>query len=165
MQLDKDINPFINSLRVPYIEFVTDRKFNEVKSDIESYGYEVEADKHCRVYSSVPIKVFLFQTLTMYARDLLLAIQHFTNTDYLYVIVSFDKIKELFGSQKVSKRRYEDTMRELIRNSVIDYKDKSHNQYWYNPMYFAPGSRLTLFKECKIKIKTEKVGQKLLKGT
>lgn len=162
--ITKSINPFLSTLRVPYIEYVTDRDFIGENKEVQYYGYEVESEKHFRVYSSVIIKEFLFKKLTIYARDLLSAIQHFTNTDYLHVIISFEKVKELYGNQKVSRRRYDDTIRELVRNAVIDYKDKAHNQYWYNPAYFAPGSRLSLFEQCKFKVKTERAGKRKLKS-
>jgi len=150
MQLNKLINPFINNLRVPYIEII--KKIPDTYGG-EPEAYKVEAESYFRVYSSKHIRVFLYKELNMWARDMFTAIQYFTNSDYKYVIISYEKIVELYG-EDYGKRRYDDTIRELIRFSIIDIKDRAENEYWYNPAYFSPTTRITLFEECLYKVKT-----------
>jgi hypothetical protein len=153
---NKHINPFINNLVVPYIEYVTKIDIHDETMEQKKFGFEVESQQHFRVYTNKTMREFLFRKLTIYARDLLSAIQHFTHPDYKYVILNQQKVEELYG-HTISRRRYEDTVRELIRFAIIDCKDKSKDQYWYNPHYFSPNNRLTLFEECKLKVKTEYV--------
>jgi hypothetical protein len=90
----------------------------------------------------------------MYARDMYLSILYRVNTDYKYIILSHEIMCTLYKDTKYGKRRYDDTVKELVVNSIIDIKDKSKNQYWYNPVYFSPNNRINLFEECAFKVST-----------
>ena len=158
MQLDKKRNPFTNDLQVPYIEMVL--KLSEFKSGNEQKTlYKVEQTPRFEVYTSVKMREYLFQNLSMYARDLLTAIQHSTNNKYPYVILSYEKMQTLYGKSIFGKRRYEDTVRELIKESIIEYKDKKKGQFWFNPIYFSPSNRLKLYPECAVKVGTKHVNE------
>jgi hypothetical protein len=153
--IGKSRNPFINSLHVPYTEVIKTFKIIDGKEQIDNFEYENEP--HHKVYNSKSKREFIYSTLSMYARDMLTAIQYFTTPNKQYVILSYEKMQELLQSNMYGKRRYEDTVRELIRENIIDYKDKENNQFWYNPIYYSPSNRLKLFEECKVKTQTIKL--------
>ena len=160
MAIEKTINPFINGLHVPYIEVV--KRASGHNGDYTIDSYEIEAQRYTRVYASKAIREFLYQKLSMWARDMFTAIQYFGNSEERYIIITYEKIKTLYGGT-YSLRRYNDTIKELISMSMIDYKDKERDQFWYNPFYFSPGNRLSLFEECKVKVSTRNhiVGEKI----
>jgi hypothetical protein len=145
MQINKEINPFITTLVIPYKEF--NNGYSEA-TDEPLAPYEVEAERHTRIYNDRAKRLFMYK-LSIYARDMFMAMQYFMHSSNHYVVISYDKMHELLGDDMYGKRRYEDTVRELIKHSVIDYKDKPANQYWYNPAYFSPGSRLRLFPDAQ----------------
>ena len=161
MAVEKAINPFINDLRIPYIEYVTDMKMDD-KGEMITYGYNVETDESTRLYTSKRNREFLFRNLSARARDYFTAIQYFTNKEYKYVIVTYEKMCELYGT-KLSPRGYDDTIKELMKFAILDCKDKSKGEYWYNPIYFCPGNRLIMYEECAVKIMTKKVDPRKLK--
>ena len=149
---DRVNNPFLNSLIVPYIEVIKSIKYVEGQPIKDSY--EIESTKHIRVYTSPRTRDLLFNDLSMYARDMFLAIQYTLNEDYYYIIMSYEKMQEVYkvSEPKYGKRRYEATIRELHKYGIIDCKDRVRNQWWYNPVYLAPKSRLIMFPEYKFKI-------------
>lgn len=153
MQLNKPLNPFINALHVPYIEYVTDVK--HVQGETKVYGFEAEADEHIRLYTSRVKREFIFNTLTDKARELYFMILYSLNREYDYVVFSYEKVQSLQKSYAI--RRFADGMRDLIRYSVLDVKDKAADAYWYNPLYFSTGNRLKMFPQCKVKVKTTHV--------
>lgn len=155
MQLNKTINPFVNGLTVPYKEFVT--KLAPAEAGVQAFGFKVETTQHFRVYTSKARREFLFRELSVHARDLLSALQHFCNPDYKYVILTLKKMQDLCNVP-LSKRRFDDTIRELVRKSIIDYKDKTAGEFWYNPAYFAAGNRLEMFPECAVKVSSQYIG-------
>lgn len=160
--MQKYINPFIRTLRVPYIQYVTDIK-HFVATGEEKYGFEVEQEAHVRLYTNKQHRQFVFG-LSMYARDMILAVQYFLNYEYEYVILTYTKMQELYGPDyKLVRRRYDDTLRELIKMAILDVKDRSKGEYWYNPEYFCPGNRLKMFEQCSIKVKTEVIEPRKLK--
>lgn len=139
--LDKTRNPFLtNTFIVPYRKIVTKILAGQVEN-----AFDVETTKFIRVYTSKEMREFLFQELSMYGRDMLTAVQHFTHSDNQYVVLTYEKMCELYGPKyKLVKRRYEDTLRELVGMSIIDCKDRKANQYWYNPDYFCQMSRIRM---------------------
>lgn len=158
--MQKIINPFINNLRVPYIEVIKSIKGTGDNTVVDSY--KVEAEDYTRVYTSKSRREFIF-SLSMYARDLFIALHYFTHSEYKYVIITYEKVLELY-SGKYGKRRYDDTIRELIKYSVIDIKDKEKGEYWYNPTYYSPTNRTKLFEECIYKIRTSYASNKSIKA-
>jgi len=148
----RSINPFINTLYVPYKEIITSAKDGAIES-----SYKIEAESYSRIYTSKARRDYIFNSLSMYARDMLMAMLYVTNYDYQYVILTYDKFKELYAATdpNYGKRRYEDTIRELHKFSIIDCKDKERNQYWFNPVYFISGNRLNMFPECAVRVSTE----------
>lgn len=148
----RTINPFTIGLVIPYTEIIT--KYNDSKTED---SYKIEAESYTRVYTSKTRRLYLFSKLSMYARDMVLAMFYVTNYEYEYVILSYDKFKNLYSvsDPHYGKRRYEDTIRELHRYSIIDCKDKEKGQYWYNPAYFVTGNRLNMFPECAIRVNLE----------
>lgn len=157
MQINKDRNPFVNGLVVPYKEFIT--KYKPTDTGTHSFGYKVETDRHFRVYTSKARREFLFRELSIYARDMLSAMQHFCNPDYKYILFTYEKMQDLCTTP-LSKRRFNDTVRELVRNAIIDYKDKPNGEFWYNPTFFAPGNRIEMYPECAIKVDSEYIGDR-----
>lgn len=160
--MQKAVNPFINSLIVPYIQYVTEIKsFTPIAG--ERYGYELETSEYVRVYTHKEIREFVFRKLSMYARDMLSACQYFVNPKYEYVIINYDKMQELYGPDyKLVRRRFDDTIRELIKMSILDVKDKAKSQYWYNPGYFCAGNRLKMYDQCKYKVMVKDVSPQKL---
>ena len=148
--LEKAINPFTAGLTVKYTEVIKTASGYGIDANKEVYNIELEPA--IRVYNCVSNRKYIFQTLSVYARDLLLAMYYFVNHETPYVILTHEKVLELYGTY--SKRRYEDTVRELIKNVIIDCKDRSRNQYWYNPVFFSSGSRLKMYPECGLKMNT-----------
>lgn len=147
---DKPINPFINKLVIDYTEVIKSTSGHGITKVVDSYN--IEHDESVRIYTCKANREHLFKELTMYGRDMLLAIYYFVNRDYDYVILNYAKVLELYGSY--GKRRYDDTIRELVRLLIIDYKDKSKDQYWYNPVFFSSGNRLKMYPQCGNKVKT-----------
>jgi len=157
-----DINPFVNGLTVRYIEYTVDYgKFNPLAD--ERYGYEVEQDFSCKLYVSKEIRDFIYSRLDIYARDMYLAVQYFCNPNYPYVILTKDKVDKLLGSS-MSKRRFDDTLRILIKNAILDPKDRKTGAYWYNPNFFCAGNRLEMYEECKLKVATKMAIPRKLKS-
>jgi hypothetical protein len=154
-------NPFTAPLVVKYIKNVTDIIPIKGKNSKILYGFETEAEDYTRMYTAKKYRDVILK-MTIYARDMFLTIQYFTNDSYEYVILSLDKIKELRHPEKVSKRKYEDTIRELIRHDVISIRNKKDNSFWYNPRFYCAGNRLTMFEDRKLKLKTVYVTQKEL---
>ena len=137
-----EINPFIPSLEIPVIEVITEFTNNEVTA-----SYKYEAEKHSRLYISVAKRDLIYSTLSMYARDLLLLIMYITNFEYDYTVLTFEKVSENINKKdiKYGKRRFEETVRELIRFAILSCKDKDKGYYWYNPNYFCSGNRINMF--------------------
>jgi len=150
--IEKKINPFTSGLYVQYVEMVRSVKADTVDS------YEVEQARYSRLYISREIREFIFDNLTMYARDMILMMQYAVNPNYQYVILNYEKICKVYGKEKYGRRRYDDTIRELQRYSILDLRDKADNSYWYNPNLFSPSSRLTLFPDCKVRVGIKMVG-------
>lgn len=137
--MNKKHNPFTDNLVIHYRTL-----------QVEGAEIMVETAQHFRVYTNSAIRFILFKELSIYARDYLSAIQHFTHPKYKYVIITYEKMCKLYGKH-VSPKRYETTIRELIKMSIIDCLDKSNGKYWYNPLYFSPGSRIRLFPDNLVK--------------
>lgn len=156
--LNKIHNPFINALHVPFTEAIKAIKYVEGEPAIDSFTYECEP--YYRVYNSKPKREFIF-SLSMWARDMFTAIQYFTQANNKHVILTYEKMKQLYSvsDPKYGVRRYDETIRELVRHTLIDYKDKEKGEYWYNPLYFASGNRLKMYEECAIKINTIRLNQ------
>lgn len=148
--VSKPINPFINTTIVPFIEVI--KSMSGYGANMEVDKYEIEADTYARVYTCKANRDFIYNHLSIYARDMLMAIIYSTNTDYEYVILTYEKILELHGTY--SKRRFDDTVKELVKYNIIDCKDKSKGKYWINPIFFAAGNRLTMYPACKVKVRT-----------
>jgi hypothetical protein len=157
MAINREINPFLNNLSVPYIEVIKTVKF--INGELTKDSYELEAEQYVRLYSKKSNREFIFNELSIYARDMVLSIMYMINYDYQYIILNYDKFNKLHGGS-YSRRRYDDTVRELHKKAVIDLKDKTHNQYWYNPALFAGGNRITMYPECMVKVST-----RLMDGT
>lgn len=149
--VDKINNTFINATVVRYAEVVT--SVTGYGTDTTKQSYEFELDSHIRLYNCRENRDFLFSNLTMYARDLMMAIYHMVNHEYQYVVITYDKIVQLYGG-KYSKRRYDDTIKELVRHNILDCKERAKGQFWYNPVFFAAGNRLKMYPECKMKVQT-----------
>lgn len=145
----KPNNPFINSLQVPYIEVI-----KKIEAGAITDSYKIEAADYTRLYKAASLRDYIFTNLSMYARDMYLSILYRVNTNYKYIVLSYEIMCELYANTKYGKRRYDDTIKELVIHSIIDIKDKSKNQYWYNPIYFSPNSRIILFEESAFKIST-----------
>lgn len=140
--MNKNENPFISSLNILYMEF--NHGTNEATQE-PIRPYEVEAERFSRLYNDRARRLYLFK-LSIYARDIFMSLQYFTYNDNHYAILSYEKMEELLGKDVMySKRKFEDSIRELVKNNIIDYKDRKKNQYWYNPVYYSPGSRLKVF--------------------
>jgi hypothetical protein len=158
--MQKIHNPFVNKLVVPYVEYITNPlKFTETN---EKYGYEVESQTHVRMYTSKANREFIY-SLSIYARDMFLAMQYFTQPGKDSVYISYEKMQALCPTVKLSRRRFEDTIRELVKAAVIDYKDRKHDEYWYDPQYFYSGNRLDAFEQAKIKVATKYAEPRRLK--
>jgi hypothetical protein len=151
--MQKSVNPFINKLVVPYIQYITDIHKVTLLSD-DKYGYEVESEHFTRVYVSKEKRQFIFTQLSMYARDMLMAMQYFTHPSHETVILTHEKMQDLYGTA-YSKRRFDDTIRELVKMAIIDYKDRKKGEFWYDPQFFASGNRLAMFEQCKVKVATK----------
>jgi len=157
-ELNKPINPFVNPLHVPYIEYITNTEFKH--SELLTYGFEVEAETYMRLYVSKKRREFIFGTLSPKAREIFTLLLYVTNPEYQYTLLPFDKVQESFNGY--SRRRYEDAIRELIKYSVIDIRSREDSSFWYNPIYFASDNRLNMFPQCKVKIKSVRVNPKPL---
>lgn len=161
MQLTKPINPFVNSLHIPYIEYITNTEFKH--SQLTTYGFEVEAEDHMRLYVGKSRREFIFGVLSDKARELFMLMLYCTNAEYQYTLLPYEKALDAF--KKYSRRRFDDGIRELIKYSVIDIRSREDCSYWYNPAYFAADNRLSLYPECKVKIKSVRVNPKPLSST
>lgn len=150
--IDKPNNPYINTIPVPYTEYIN---HITIVDNVPRIGntYNIEDIKYIRMYKTKELREMLYKQLSMYARDMFMAIQYFTNDSYTYVILSYEKMNELYGTN-MSRRRYDDTVKELIRFNIIDCKDKRKHEYWYNFRYFSPNNRVSLFPEASVKIRT-----------
>lgn len=144
MAINKIINPFIGNLIVPYTKYV--KSIKSIEGEYVEESFNVEADPYTRVYNSRRRREFIFTNLSVWARDMLLAIQYIGMRDEQYLIMSYEKLKEkVYGESMYNKRRYDSTVRELISLYVIDYKDKEKNQFWYNGDLLCYNSRLKVF--------------------
>lgn len=153
MAINRTINPFINDLHIPYIEVIKKgSKLGTLNEVIDSY--EFEQIRHAKLFVSPETRNFIFSNLSMYARDMFLMLQYIINQNYTYVILTYEKIKQVYNDEKYGKRRYDETIRELHKFAIIDLKSKEENSYWYNPIYFSSGDRLKMYPECKVKIQT-----------
>lgn len=141
--IEKQYNPFLDTLYIPYIEYV--KRVRGTGEAAVPDSFKVESTPHFRVYKDPILLTRLYKELTMWARDLFTLLQYFTHDKYRYIIITYDKVKEMYG--EYSPRRYHDTIKELVVKGVIDLKDREKNQYWYNPKYFSPTSRVKLFEE------------------
>lgn len=151
--LNKHINPFVNNLKVPYKEVI--KRIAITEGQVITDSYDLEITEKFSVYRYKSIRELLYRELSMYARDLFTAIQYFTLADNRHVVVTYDKMVELYGpTNKYGRRRFDETIKELVTMSIIDCKDREKGEYWFNPMYFSPSNRLSLYPECKIKIGT-----------
>ena len=155
MQIERAFNPFLSNLIVPYIQVIKNLKV-ENGITVSDDSYEIEAAEYVRLYTANGNRDELFNNLSIYARDMLLAIQYMLNRDYQYVVLTYDKMKQLYAvsDPRYGLRRYDTTVKELYKYGVIDFKDRSKNQFWYNPKYFAAGSRLSMYPQCKVLIST-----------
>jgi hypothetical protein len=152
MAINKAINPFISALRVPYVEYI-----KKVNSDNTVDAFQVETESYTRVYNSKRRREFIFNNLSVWARDMLLAIQYMGIRDQRYLVISYDKLANIYGVKMYNKRRYDSTIRELISYNVIDYKSKEDNQFWYNADILCFSNRLNIYPECSYKISTIKL--------
>lgn len=144
--MNKDRSPFLDNLVIPYKQF--DHGIDQTTQE-PIRPYEVEAERYSRIYNDRAKRLYLFK-LSIYARDIFMSLQYFTYNDNHYLILSYEKMEELLGIDLMySRRKFEDSIRELIKHSIIDYKDKKANQYWYNPAYYSPGNRLRVFPDAQ----------------
>ena len=159
--MEKKRNPFISNLVVPYIAYVTDVK--RLAAENEYYGYEVEATSHTRIYNTKKHRELIW-SLSMYARDVFLAMQYFVQPGNSYVVINYTKMQALTPSVHLSPRRYADTIRELVKAALIDYKDSKAGEFWYDPQFFFAGNRLDAFPECAVKVATKHALPRKLRG-
>lgn len=153
MAINKIINPFIGNLTIPYIEYV--KSVKSIDGEYVKDSFDVEADPYTRVYNSKRRRDFIFNNLSVWSRDMLLAIQYIGIKDEQYLVLNYDKLKEkVYGERMYNKRRYDSTIREMISFYVIDYKDKDKNQFWYNADLICFGNRLRVFPESILKVDT-----------
>ena len=80
MKLSKPINPFVNALHIPYIEYVTNTEFKD--SELHTYGFEVEAEDYMRLYVSKKRRNFIFGRYRDKAREIFMLILYSTNPEY-----------------------------------------------------------------------------------
>jgi hypothetical protein len=147
--LNKVRNPFENALVVNYVRVITEVRAGQITNE-----YSYEADSYTRLYNSKANRELMF-SLSMWARDLILAMQYWVQAGNKHVILPFERVKELYvNDPKYGKRRYDETIRELIKHSIIDYKDRENGEYWYDAKIFASGNRIHMFPESLFKVKT-----------
>lgn len=138
--LNKIVNPFEDSVLVEYVEVIEEVKHGEITK-----SYKYEAESYTRIYNNRPKREFIF-SLSMWARDLILMMQYWVQSNNKHVILPYERVKEMYNTDpKYGKRRYDETIRELIRHSIIDYKDKEIGDYWYNHKVFASGNRISMY--------------------
>ena len=106
------------------------------------------------VYTSKAHREFVW-SLSASGRDMFLAMQYFVQPDSETIILTYDKMQALTPTIHLSPRRYEDTIRELIKANVIEYKDRKKGVFWYDPQLFFSGNRMEAFPECTIKVATK----------
>lgn len=158
---DKHINPFIHNLSIPTIEYV--RSFKSVEGQLVKDSFEVDARNHARLYTSRVARELIFKALSIYARDMILAMLYFTNKDYKYVILTYEKMLDLYNNgtyEKYNRRRFDVTIRELISYHILDYKCKTRGEFWFNPIYYSPSNAIKLFPECVLKVRTVVLSQR-----
>lgn len=147
----KEINPFISNLRVKYMEVVKSIKGDGINAIVDSYLFET--DTNARLFICADNREYIFDNLSIYARDFMMSMIYSLNRDYQYVIFPYEKIVEL-NKGKFSRRRYDDTMKELVKFGIIDLMDRGKGAYWFNPVFFVCGKRLDIYPECGIKVGT-----------
>ena len=152
MRVSRRPNPFLDDLKIEYVEINIIDNDNELLSK-----YEMERDKFNRLYTSVDNRNFIFGELSMYAIHMFLFMQYIINHDYPYIIINYEKVETYCKREKIGRRRFDDTIRELINKDVIQIRDRKDDSFWFNPKYFSSGNRLKMYPDNKIKTSTKMV--------
>lgn len=152
--IEKKLNPFINTLVVPYLEMVTKTELDP-EGGMKVYGYKVERERYARVYVKPGLRDMLFKKLSDAGLKLFWFVIYSTNPDHEYTVMSYDKVNDGYrdgGARPVSPRGYKEALKELISLNLLDVKSIKDDQYWINPSFFCPGDRIGMFPQCTIKV-------------
>ena len=144
------INPFIQTLAVPYIRIIK-RDVPTHKTSLEERDYfEVEAQRHTRVYRDTErlkdILKFSVGGLRLY-----LWLIYSVRSSQQYIKIDEHKLTVQF---ECSGKQVQRMRQELIAAAVLAKKE--NNEYWINPIYFCAADRLKTFPENKVCVATRR---------